>query len=177
MRSLSLIVVVVVLAPGAVAPAIADRPSSAIPPACLKRFERGREELIERGFAPTRDKDTQRWLVVDQSPSSVHLSLQMRTSADGAATFYMASVKHPRGGFVPSRWRVHRGPYCCDEHASREDHLFEHRWSRARNGLQATVSVVELEEAQNDRATIRWRDMFARVGREMTDDCLAAARP
>jgi len=171
MRSLAVIVALVV---EAVTPAIADDQRSTIPPACLKRFERGREELIERGFAPTTDKDTQRWLVIDQSGSSVHLSLQMRTSADGAATFYTAYVQRPRRGFAPSPWRVHRGPYCCDEHASREDHLFEHRWSRASNGLQATVSVVEFEAARNDRETVRWRDMFARVTRAMADDCLAA---
>jgi len=173
MRSLA---VLLALAVGAIAPAVADDPRSAIPPACLKRFERGREELIERGFAPTADNDTQRWLLVDQTRSSVHLSLQMRTSADGAATFYTAFVQRPRRGLEPSPWRVHRGTYCCDEHASREDHLFEHRWSRASNGLQATVSIVEFEAARNDRETIRWRDMFARVTREMADDCLAAAR-
>ncbi|HEX2658443.1 MAG TPA: hypothetical protein VHU40_09230 [Polyangia bacterium] len=149
-------------------------PTSAIPATCVARFERARAELIERGFAPTTDKDSARWVVVRQTPSSVALWLEMRTSADGAATAYTAFVERPRIGLedVP-RWRARHGRYCCNEHATREDRLFRHVWSRARRPLRATVSIIEFEAEQHDPAVVKARDLFAQVARYAADDCLA----
>jgi hypothetical protein len=153
-----------------------ERPPSA-PAACTARFERARDELVDRGFAPTGDKDTRRWLTVDQSASSVQLRLEMRTSADGAATFYVLVVQRPRGKTrEPTRWRHHRGKYCCGEHADAEDHLVEHRWTRASPPFVAEVSIVEFEATQKDPDVVRWRELFAGVARKAADDCLAAAR-
>jgi hypothetical protein len=92
-----------------------ERPTVPVPAACVQRFERARDELISRGFAPTTDKDTARWLrVVDQLPGVVILQLEMRTSADGPATFYQLRVHHARAGTEPARWRRRTRPYCCD---------------------------------------------------------------
>ena len=155
-----------------------ERPTVPVPAACIERFQRARDELISRGFAPTSDKDTRRWLrVVDQLPGVVILQLEMRTSADGPATFYQLRVYHPRTkGGAATRWRRRTSPYCCDEHAAKEDRLIEHSWTREANGFAADISVVEFEATRRDREVVRWRDMFASVGRKTGDDCLAAPR-
>ena len=155
---------------------VADAAPPSLPPTCVARFERARAELIERGFAPTTDKDTRRWLTVTQTRSSVQLSLELRTSADGAATFYMAFVEHPRVGLEPRRWHERHGPYCCNEHATKEDHLFQHLWARTNGWLRATVSIVEFAASQDDPAIVKGRDLFAQVAREAGDDCLAIRR-
>jgi hypothetical protein len=80
----------------------------------------------------------------------VLLQLERRTSADGAATSYTAFVERPRMGLEPKGWRLVRRKHCCDEHASREDRLFEHVWSRSTARLRAVVSVVEFEERLRD---------------------------
>ncbi len=157
----------------------ASAAAAPIPEACVARFERARQELIRRGFAPTSDKKTGRWLQVErdlQYPEfGLSLSLEMRTSADGPATFYWLNVNRrlPKET-ATADWRFHRGRYCCDEHAAPEDNLFEHRWQRATGALRAVVSVVEFREALRDGKAKRWRTMFADVARAAADDCLAA---
>jgi len=165
--------VVVALATAAVADAA---PPPFFLASCVARFERARAELIERGFAPTTDKDTRRWLTVTQSRSSVQLSLELRTSADGAATFFTAFVEHPRVGLEPGRWHERHRPYCCNEHATKEDHLLQHLWTRTNGWLRATVSVVEFAAAQSEPEIVKHRELFAQVSREAADDCLALRR-
>jgi hypothetical protein len=167
---------------GAIAEGVAASPSSSVPKPsfiaapCLARFERARGQLIAGGFAPIGDEDTRRWLRVDTGRSLVLLRLEMRTSADGAATSYTAFVERPRMGLEPKGWRLVRRKYCCDEHASREDRLFEHVWSRSTARLRAVVSVVEFEERLRDPQIVRWRDMFVEAARSAADDCLAPYR-
>lgn len=144
-----------------------------VPQACHARFERARDELIARGFAPTSDKDTRRWLRVSEYRGTLDLTLEMRTSADGAATFYSLAVYHPRRGVGPKPWRLHRGKYCCGEHADAEDRLFEHRWTRSNARFLATVSVVEFEGDLKDAASKQQRELFVEVARRAADDCLA----
>jgi hypothetical protein len=165
------VAVLVFALPAAAAP---RRPPPGISAACTARVERARAELLDRGFAPTADKDTRRWLAVDAAPDTVQMRLEMRTSADGPATFYLLEVRRPRRiGVEAVRWRAWRGRYCCDEHAAPEDHLHEQRWTRALPPLIATVSVVEFEEALREPAAVRWREMFTDVARRAADDCLA----
>jgi hypothetical protein len=155
----------------------AQRPTVPVPAGCSARFEHARDDLIRGGFAPTTDKDTARWLrVIKPSPDVVMLQLEMRTSADGPATFYQLRVYHARPGAEPARWRRRTRPYCCDEHAAREDRLIEHSWTRMSNGFVGDISIVEFEESRRNPDVMRWRDMFAGVGRKAADDCLAAAR-
>jgi len=144
-----------------------------IPKPCAARFERARDELIAGGFAPTSDKDTRRWLQVDVYHGTLRLKLEMRTSADGPATFYSLHVYHPRTGVEATRWRAHRGKYCCDEHAAPEDRLFEHRWTRSKARLIAVVSVVEFEDDLNNAVSKQQRDLFVDAARRAADDCLA----
>lgn len=148
----------------------------AVPKPCTTRFERARDELIQRGFAPTSDKDTRRWLQVDATHGTLLLKLEMRTSADGPATFYSVHVYHPRN-IRPMPWRLRRGKYCCDEHAAAEDRLFEHRWMRSNDKLIATVSVVEFEDALKEAASKEARALFIEVARHAADDCLAVPAP
>jgi hypothetical protein len=148
-----------------------------VPAACTARLERARDELIDRGFAPTADKDTRRWLRIDQFGSGVMLQLEMRSSADGPATFYSLKVQHPRTGIEPMRWHLLRGKYCCGEHAAKEDRLFQHRWVRQSAPLVAEIAVVEFEAVMNDPASKQSRDLFVDVARRAADDCLAARRP
>src|SRR5437870_3070856 len=152
---------------------VADAAPPSFPATCVARFERARAELIDGGFAPTTDKDTRRWLTVTPSRASVQLSLELRTSADGAATFYSAFVENPRLGLEGRRWHERHGPYCCNEHATKEDHLFQHLWTRTNGWLRATVSIVEFAAAQNEPETVKMRALFARVARAAADDCLA----
>jgi hypothetical protein len=144
----------------------------AIPKPCHARFERARAELIARGFAPTFDKDTRRWLQVAAYHGTLQLKLEMRSSADGPATFYSLDVYHPRN-VQPMRWRTRRGKYCCDEHAAAEDRLFEHRWMRSNARFIATISVVEFENDLKDPASKQQRDLFVEAARRAADDCLA----
>jgi len=144
-----------------------------VPQGCHARFEKARDELIARGFAPTSDKDTGRWLQVATYEGTLQLKLEMRTSADGAATFYSLDVHHPRRGVQPKPWRRHRAKYCCDEHAAAEDRLFEHRWTRSNARFLATVSVVEFEDELKDAVSKQQRDLFVEVARRAADDCLA----
>ena len=67
--------------------------------------------------------------------ASVILQLEMRTSADGPATFYQLRVYHARPGAEPARWRRRTRPYCCDEHAARDAGVAvvvsgDRRWTR-----------------------------------------------
>jgi hypothetical protein len=160
-------------------------PATAAPPqrppgvstSCTARFERARNELVDRGFAPTADKDTRRWLVVDTTPDTLQLKLEMRTSADGPATFYLLDVRHRRRvGVEAVGWRARRARHCCDEHAAPEDRLHEERWTRTRSPLTAMVLVVEFEAALRDPASVRWREMFTDLARKAADDCLAHGR-
>jgi len=174
MRAMVRAVTVAVLLFALPATAAPRRPPPGISAACTARVERARAELIDRGFAPTADKDTRRWLVVDASPDLVQMTLEMRTSADGPATFYLLEVRRRRRvGVEAARWRAQRGSYCCYEHAAREDHLYEQRWTRALPPLTATVWVVEFEEALRDPAAVRWREMSTDLARTAADDCLA----
>lgn len=152
---------------------LATAEPNSIPQACHARLEKARDELIARGFAPTSDKDTRRWLQVATFEGTLQLKLEMRTSADGAATFYSLDVHRPPRGVQPKPWRRHRGKYCCDEHAAAEDRLFEHRWTRSNARLLATVSVVEFEDERKDPVNDQRRDLFVEVARRAADDCLA----
>jgi hypothetical protein len=43
------------------------------------------------------------------------------------------------------------------------------------NGFVGAISIVEFEESRRNPDVVRWRDMFAGVGRKAADDCLEAA--
>jgi len=147
-----------------------------VPRVCRGRFERARGELIRRGFAPTSDKDTARWLQVRQrADGGLELILEMRASADGAATFYRLSVRSSdQAG--PNRWKRRRARFCCDEHAAEGDNLSELRWTREVDRLLAVVSVVQFTDDGPDPDQQRARDLFSGVARAAADDCLATAR-
>ena len=102
------------------------------------------------------------------------LGLEMRTSADGAATFYYLRVQaRPSRAATSTRWRQHRGKFCCDEHAAREDRLYEFRWTRAGRGLRAQIQIVEFEELLRAASSVEQRDLFRTVAQAAADDCLA----
>jgi hypothetical protein len=152
----------------------ARRPPPGISAACTARVERARDELVDRGFAPTTDRDTRRWLVVDTFPDTVQLKLEMRTSADGPGTLYLLDLRRRRRvGVEAFRWRAQRSRRCCGEHAAPEDRLYEHRWMRAVPPVVATVWVVEFEAALHDPTAVHWRELFTDVARKAADDCLA----
>jgi hypothetical protein len=157
------------------APPLAAAPTrSSLPSACKPRFEAAREELLRRGFAPTRDQDTGRWLRVEESPSSVMLALEMRPSADGPATGYRLWVQHPRRGLQRTPWHHRLRRPCCGEHAAKEDRLVELVWGRANGLLEATISIIEFDSGREDAPAKTWRDLFTEVARAAADDCLSA---
>jgi hypothetical protein len=140
---------------------------------CRARLERAREELIQRGFAPTSDGDTATWLRVEEwPPGRLMLSLAMRVSADGAETgYYLIVYQAPRRPTTPWRYRKHRK--CCDDHAAPEDNLVEFEWSRESRGRGANLSVVMFAEDGNTPEQRASRELFVSVARPAADDCLA----
>jgi hypothetical protein len=158
-------------APTASQTAAAAAPSSpTLSDPCEAQLEAARVELLQRGFAPV--KDPARWLWVRRRDDALSLSLDMRTSADGAATWFRASFSARVGR--ASAWRRKLAPYCCDEHANREDNLRELSWKRHSATAQASISIVYFAEAVED---LRDRTLFIEVTKRALDTCLSAHVP
>jgi len=145
---------------------------------CRTVVERAREELLERGFSPTRD--TAHWLTVDaERPGEIELSIVMRQSADGAQTSYSLEIVPGAPGSL--RWQKRVKPVCCDDNAAPEDHLKEIRWTRRHARQSATVSVVYFADVKT-ATYLAERELFAEVAKRAADKCLdeagsAAATP
>ncbi len=171
MRRIAVVSLVVVLGAAPLAAARSEFPSG-----CQPRFEAAREELIRRGFAPTSDRDTRRWLRVEAWRFGVKLALEMRASADGPATGYQVSVERSRTGHEGAalRWRRYRRPPPRGEHAAPEDRLVELVWQRSEGAMTATVSIVEFASAGEDVQAKTWREMFTEVAKAAADDCMSA---
>ncbi len=109
-----------------------SRETRAAPPAfdatqCLQRLESARQELLDRGFHPTTDGDTARWLRVSQEDGLLAMNLVMRSSADGPQTGYFLFISKAKQKSASS-WRLTRRPVCCDEHHDKSDNIVEHKW-------------------------------------------------
>src|SRR3954468_20814694 len=147
MRRVAVVSLVVVLGAPPVAAARSELPS-----ACKARFEAAREELIRRGFAPTGDRDTRRWLRLEEHRFNLNLGLEMRASADGPATSYSLWVERSRMGHEGTFWRHGRRAVPRGEHAATEDHLVNLWWTRSKGSLTAKISIVEFDSAGEDAA-------------------------
>ena len=152
-----------------VAPVAAAR--SELPSACKARFEAAREELIERGFAPTSDRDTRRWLRLEEQRFEFKLALEMRASADGPATGYYLWVERSRMGHEGIVWRHGRRAASAGEHAAAEDRLVNLWCTRSKRGLTAKITIVEFDSAGEDAQVRTWREMFTEVAQAAADDC------
>jgi len=108
----------------------------------------------------------------DSQPDQLELSIQMRQSADGAATWYSLRVSRSGQGALP--WKKSVKTLCCDEHASAEDKLAELNWKRQLGGQRAEVSVAYFAKAR-DTASLSERSLFVEVAKRAADDCLVAA--
>jgi hypothetical protein len=146
--------------------------------ACLARLAQARNDLLRAGFAPTTDGDTGRWLQSYESSDGILvLSLQMRTSADGAQTgFHLAIDARPSRKLASTPWRFHRQRLCCDDHQDWEDNLIEYEWRRRAHGREAVITVVQFGETVRTERARAERAWFARIARQAADDCLAAKR-
>ncbi len=142
--------------------------------ACRAHLERARAELLDRGFAPTTDRDTARWLEIYESEDgTLSLALIMRASADGAQTGYALTFSRTRKR-APTRWRYQRRKRCCDDHAERTDHLVELKWQRGEQGWLAAISIIQSTAALRDRGAAGERALFYDIARVAADECLAA---
>lgn len=138
---------------------------------CLQRVEDARQELLRRGFHPTTDGDTARWLQVAWEGDVLSMSLVMRAAADGAQTgFFLALAPAKRSGATV--WRLGKRALCCDDNHERSDNIVEHRWSRRGAGEEAEVSVHTIALALRDPEHRKVLDLFVEVGRRAADDCL-----
>jgi hypothetical protein len=144
-------------------------PDAAIASDCDATLERARLELLRRGFAPT--DDTARWLFVSHpAPDSVELSIVMRQSADGAATWFGVRVAPgPKG---TTGWQRRTRKYCCDDHASEDDHLKELILKRRRGGKLAAISIVYFGDLKSAEYAAS-RELFAETAQRAADECLA----
>jgi hypothetical protein len=140
---------------------------------CTRRFEAARGELIRRGFAPTGDRDTRRWLQFEEQRFALKLGLEMRASADGPATSYSLWVERSRVGHEGTFWRHGRRAVPRGEHAATEDHLVNLWWTRSKGSLTAKISIVEFDSAGEDAEAKTWREMFTEVAQAAADDCLS----
>ncbi len=143
--------------------------------ACLARLAQARDELLRAGFAPTTDGNTERWLRSYEGADGVLvLSLQMRTSADGAGTgFHLAIDGRPSKKRASTPWQFHRQRLCCEDHQDWEDNLIEYEWRRRARGREAVVTVVQFGETVRTERARAERSLFTRVARRAADDCLA----
>lgn len=93
----------------------------------------------------------------------------MRTSADGASTWYVAQLIP--GAFRALPWRRAQRRYCCDEHANEEDKLEELSWKRHSRVAQASLSIVYFSE---DKSTeeLRERALFEELTKQALERCL-----
>ena len=142
---------------------------------CLARLELAGGELLRLGFAPTTDKDTERWLRVGRDEEGTFfLSLQMRTSADGSQTGFNLAV-YPTSAKIPASWRFRKHRLCCNDHTDWEDNIIEFEWVRQGQGKAAMITVWEFGGlSPRDAITVRRdRETFTRVARHAADDCLA----
>jgi hypothetical protein len=136
--------------------------------ACGRHLAEARAELLRRGFSPTRDPA--KWLrLLDEADGSSELSLIMRTSADGASTWFVAKLLP--GAFQASPWRRAQRRYCCDEHANEEDKLEELAWKRHSRVAQATLSIVYFSEDKSVEAR-RDRALFEELTKQALERCL-----
>jgi hypothetical protein len=152
--------------------AVAAPSSPTLSDPCEAQLEAARADLLQRGFAPVRDPA--RWLWVKRHDDVLSLSLDMRTSADGAATWFRASLNARVGRASP--WRRKLAPYCCDEHANPEDNLRELSWKRHSATAQASISIVYFAEATQPE-DLRDRTLFVEVAKRALDACLTARVP
>ncbi|HEY0462846.1 MAG TPA: hypothetical protein VGC79_01500 [Polyangiaceae bacterium] len=140
------------------------------PSACAAFLSEARTELLARGFSPT--QDTARWLAVnDEAPDGPSLSIVMRAGADGASTWYRASVSSGAGS--DSAWRRRSQRFCCDEHAAPEDHLHELNWKRRHARQLAELSIVYFRGPKQPQIEAE-RALFDGVTKPALDRCLDA---
>lgn len=160
-------------------PAPPPAASTQRPTSCLARLEQARAELLRLDFAPTTDKDTARWLTVRKQEEGVlALSLQMRTSADGAQTGFHLAIYKPSARKVAG-WRFKKHRLCCDDHSAWEDHILELEWERQAPGRAATITVRQFGGLSAQEAAVArgQRALFVRVARQAANDCLASKTP
>ena len=153
------------------AAALASTSSDASDP-CEAQLEAARLELLHRGFAPV--EDSGQWLRVSRVEDDLSLALVMRTSADGAATWYRANLSRRVGSASP--WQRKLAKYCCDEHANPEDNLRELSWSRHAPTAQASISIVYFA-GETRGEDLRDRALFEEVAKKALDACLTAPQP
>jgi hypothetical protein len=139
---------------------------------CEAELEAARLELLRRGFAPV--EEPAQWLRVSRVKDDLSLSLVMRTSADGAATWYRASLSRRVGSASP--WQRKLANYCCDEHANPEDNLRELSWRRRSTTLQAQISIVYFARGTRSE-DMRDRGLFEDVVKKALDACLTVSGP
>lgn len=152
-------------------PAVAE--SAPLDP-CAQALHEARQELLDRGFAPT--QETAKWLYVTRDPETqlLALSIQMRQSADGAGSWYAVMIS--RGAARTSPWKKSVKNVCCDDHAAPEDNIKELSWKRSRGPQSAEVSVGYFGNVQDEEYR-KERELFVSVAKQAADRCLDASPP
>lgn len=138
---------------------------------CRAALARARTELLERGFAPVVDPSKWLRLIDDVHPGEVELAVEMRASADGAATWYSVTVRPSAAKKRPSAWRKSVRRVCCDEHAAPEDNIAELSWQRREAEREAEVSIGYFA-AVTDKQYQAERALFIEVAKRAADACL-----
>lgn len=151
MRSL----VVLVLLAG---PAAAD---------CVTRLEAAKAALIADGFHPTRDGDTEKWLVVSGDANEASMGVEMG-GADSAHTGYWVSIE--RTPAKPADWHGRKRALCCDDNHEASDHIIRFTWEKStRHG----VAHIQLDRFGDDlKASQHEADLFIAAARRAAEDCL-----
>ena len=140
------------------------------PRSCVRRFEAAKHELIARGFHPTSDRDTEKWLVVGGDASEAFMGLEMG-GADGPHIGYRATVDRSDVARKASDWHLRKRALCCDDNHEADDHIVRFTWEKkTKRGF--TAQIVLDRFGDHLKETQREADLFIATMRRAAEDCL-----
>ena len=137
---------------------------------CVRRFEAAKRELIARGFHPTSDHDTAKWLVVDGKATEASMGLEMG-GADGPHVGYWVTVEKANTLTKVADWHVRKRALCCDDNHEADDHIIRFTWEKQTNSGFIAQIVLDrfgdyLTETQDEA------NLFIAVARRAAEDCM-----
>lgn len=143
--------------------------ATADPRSCGERLEAAKAALIAKGFRPTTDGDTQKWLVVTSDADEASMGLTMG-GADSAHTSYWVTIEH-KSGDKPADWHGHKKALCCDDNHEASDHIIRFTWEKT--SKRGATAVIELDRFGDDLGgTQHEADLFMAEARRAAEACL-----
>jgi hypothetical protein len=149
---------------------VVARTAAAEPPSCVQNLEDAKQDLIDNGFAPTSDHDTEKWLLVDGDATEASMQLEMG-GADSAHIGYWLTVEKGTPIKKAVDWHVSKHLVCCDDNHEKSDNVIRFTWEKKTNsGFTATIVLDRfggfLEESQNEA------NLFVAAAKAAAEACI-----